>query len=713
MAEKNYYNINKIHNVNGNLKENLKKFKNLNIGEGKKILKVNSEEKIYLSNRKWDYLDESKKEIIEKKVNYICKNMDKEQLQKLEASIKRCNLNILYQDFNPREVIKGIGTLSSLDFLIESKYTSSANIKDMFSDKSKLEVYIYKFRNIQGDGDCFYRGVIFSLMENIVLTNNIMQMKELLVLFYEKINKNNPVIKQKEYLSDQIEKINIDIISQLLYSLINYMETKDISSTYLLLLKAFIYCPPFDYGILFFTRYLLYEYISANENKIYSKENQIEIGCLLPEEFVSETNDKNQYFFDNYYSLQLMKPKTFAEKLVIYITPFVFNCDLNIIMYEFGKNIEEKYFKNEKDSNFHINLLYHSCHYDIFYKKYYYEQYREQLDMLTNIQENIVYLNSKNPEEYENKDNKISPKTNNYIKDNSEKNSKKDIEELKDNNNYNNNNNDYLQCLQCQQFYSHRGNIFGLCNYCLSDILKDKLYTYYLTFLQKGMYNHGIIFKEYFLGEKCSISLQENILLEEAFSNSELKFEDLFLEIKKNMCLYCGNNKNMENDKFYLEFPCQCRICSKHCFQKFMELFVNKNNLIKNNVGHPLNMCPCGYFLELNSIFKLIHKIEKMNLSQNYKEILQKLIANNWKFKCMICRINFTQEPKKFFILDFKDDNINKKYLPNKIEFQHLICASCKKTINEKSKMVDCIFCKSKHTIKKIKELDDEGCLII
>ena len=180
--------------------------------EGKKILKVNSEEKIYLSNRKWDYLDESKKEIIEKKVNYICKNMDKEQLQKLEASIKRCNLNILYQDFNPREVIKGIGTLSSLDFLIESKYTSSANIKDMFSDKSKLEVYIYKFRNIQGDGDCFYRGVIFSLMENIVLTNNIMQMKELLVLFYEKINKNNPVIKQKEYLSDQIEKINIDII---------------------------------------------------------------------------------------------------------------------------------------------------------------------------------------------------------------------------------------------------------------------------------------------------------------------------------------------------------------------------------------------------------------------------------------------------------------------------------------------------------------------
>lgn len=709
MEEKNYNNINEIDNINDNLKENSKKSNNINHGEGEEILKVNSEEKRYLSNRKWNYLDESKKDIIDKKVDSIYKDMNKEQLQKLEGSINRCNLNNLYQDFNPREVIKGIGTLSSLDFLIESKYISSSNIKDMFSDKSKLEVYIYKFRNIQGDGDCFYRGVIFSLMENIVLTNNIMQMKELLVLFDKKINKNNPIIQKKEYLSNQIKNINISIISQLLYTLINYMKAKDISSTYILLLKCFIYCPPFDYGILFFTRYLLYEYISKNENKIYSKENQIEIGCLLPEDFVRETKEKNIYFFENYYSLQLMKPKTFAEKLVIYITPFVFNCDLNIIMYEFGKNIEEKYFKNEKESNFNINLLYHSCHYDIFYKKYYYEQYKEQLDMLTNIQENIVYLNSKNPEIYENKENKINQNQNNSFNDNSEKNLKKSKEEPKNNNN----NNDYLQCLQCQQFYNHKGNIFGLCNYCLSDILKDKLYTYYLTFLQQGMYNEGIIFKEYFLEQRCSISLQENISLEEAFSNSDLKFEELFLDIKKNMCIYCGNNENMENNKFYIEFPCKCRICSKNCFHKFMELFVNKKNLVKDNVGHPLNMCPCGYFLELNSIFKMIHKMEKMNLNQSYKEIFQKLIVNNWKYKCMICRKNFKPEPKKFFILDFKDDNINRKYLPNKIEFQHLICSKCKNTIDEKSKVVDCIFCKSQHTIKKIKDMDDEGCLII
>ena len=221
MAEKNCNNINEFEDPNKNLNN----------------LKTNDDKNVYLLNRKWDYLDESKKENIEKKINDIYKNMNKKQLQTLEKSINRCNLNKLYEDFNPRKVVKKIGTLSSLDFLIESKYIPPINIKNMFSDKSKLEKYIYKFRNIQGDGDSFYRGVIFSFMENIVLTNNIMQMKELLVLFYEKINKNNQIIKQKRYLSNQIKFLNIDIVSQSLYFLIISMEKKDISSSYLLLFK--------------------------------------------------------------------------------------------------------------------------------------------------------------------------------------------------------------------------------------------------------------------------------------------------------------------------------------------------------------------------------------------------------------------------------------------------------------------------------------------
>ena len=33
-----------------------------------------------------------------------------------------------------------------------------------------------------------------------------------------------------------------------------------------------------------------------------------------------------------------MKPKTFAEKIVIYIAPYVFNTNMNILIYDFGIN---------------------------------------------------------------------------------------------------------------------------------------------------------------------------------------------------------------------------------------------------------------------------------------------------------------------------------------------------------------------------------------
>ena len=88
----------------------------------------------------------------------------------------------------------------------------------------------------------------------------------------------------------------------------------DISKAYKILLKVFLFCKDFDTCLIFFTRYLIYEYISKNEKKIYSRENQVEVGCLLPEDFVLDKGEKNEYFFENFYSLQLMKPKLLLKK---------------------------------------------------------------------------------------------------------------------------------------------------------------------------------------------------------------------------------------------------------------------------------------------------------------------------------------------------------------------------------------------------------------
>jgi hypothetical protein len=131
-------------------------------------------------------------------------------------------------------------------------------------------------------------------MENIVLTNNIMLMKELLILYHEKINLKNELLKEKEYLY-VFHQMNINIVTQIIYILINTMES-NVEKAYKCLLKVFIYCPDFDFSIIYFTRYLIYEYISANQDKIYSREFQVEIGTLLPEDFVAEKGNKNEYY---------------------------------------------------------------------------------------------------------------------------------------------------------------------------------------------------------------------------------------------------------------------------------------------------------------------------------------------------------------------------------------------------------------------------------
>ena len=362
-----------------------------------------SNDKQFLSNRIWHYLDDNQIKLINDKVNSIFKDINKNQLSILQKSIDKCKLESVYRKFEPKNQIYKIGTLNSLDYLIEALYQSQkSNIKKMFADKAKLEPYIYKFRHLSSDGDSFYKCLIFCFFENIVITNNIMLLKEILVLFEEKINEKNHLIKKKEFLK-QIEELNIGIVTQGLYILITSLENENIYKTYLLFLKIFLFCPDFLKAIIYFTKYLLYEYISLNQNKIYSKEKPIEIGNLLPEDFIYNKGGKNKYFFENFY-LQLMKPNSPAANIVRYVAPFVFNCNINTLIYYCGENsfVEEKKYMNEKKAEFQINLLFNNAQYHIYYNKDFYHKYYNYLDSLINIQENLCYLNDKNLYEYNN-----------------------------------------------------------------------------------------------------------------------------------------------------------------------------------------------------------------------------------------------------------------------------------------------------------------------
>ena len=717
-------NINPILNMNLNSNPNTMKSADLNLEKELAQSKINiniNEEKNFLKNSKLIYSCDNKNTEIEQKFNKIYQEMNKNELNILIKNIEKCQLEEIY-NHNPRELSSNLGTLSSLNFLIETTYYSQPNrVNIMFADKKKLEPYLYKYRTVRGDGNCFYRGLIFSFLENIILTNNIMLMKEFLILFNEKFGKNNPLLNQKEYLKD-IKDIKKTIVIEILYHIIDVMENKDTNLAYIILFKVFLYCKSFDYLMIYFTRYLIYEYISVNEKQIYSRENQVEVGCLLPEDFVVDKGDKNEYFYENFYSLQLMKPKTFAEKIVIYISPFVFNCNLNILIYDYGENsfIQEKSFHCDKNALFEINLLFRKSHYDVYYKKNFYEKFSEKLDLLQNIMENLIYLNPENQEKIQkNKMKNIDNNQDNNQKEENVDNYEKIFAEQERNKKIQNNKDNSPQCITCKttsNLKNNSFNIFGLCNDCLLNELKSQIISLYFNFLQNVTNLHS-----FFKKKKCTIGLQQDVNLIDASNNSDYKFEDLLLEIRKEICLYCGSN--IKNEKFFIELPCNCRICSKECFDGYFNLIEKKLIYKKNEESNLISVtsikCPCEYIYDLNGIFYMIKKMEENNLKEK-KEIYQNYIKNYWKWKCMKCGQNFNPE-KEFFRILFKDDNIDKNLL-NDTKLHHSICYSCinssKIEIDKKNQEIDCNFCKSKHIITEIKSVNDENetinnCLII
>ena len=93
--------------------------------------------------------------------------------------------------------------------MVDTTFMNESVYNDIIkSDIEELTPYIFKFRSINGDGDCFYRSLIFSFLENIIFNNKIMQMKELLILYYEKISLDNKLVNEKEYLTT-IKVMNI------------------------------------------------------------------------------------------------------------------------------------------------------------------------------------------------------------------------------------------------------------------------------------------------------------------------------------------------------------------------------------------------------------------------------------------------------------------------------------------------------------------------
>ena len=329
------------------------------------------------------YWDEDNEDENNNSLEDIKKEMSEYNFDDTQKEIENQDINYIKKNTN----YETIGNINDIEIFINS-LKNEVN-KDGHIDIKNINIndinnIIHKYRQIGGDGNCFFRAVIFYFLENIILSNNIELMKRFVILFNKKMDLKDGMIKQNKIINADIK---IQVVIMLLI-ILRYMEQRgsDFSrEAYLFFLKAFLFSEIFDYTLIFFTRFLIYDFMKLNENKVCKR---VEVGNLLPNEYKEIKNNKNKFLFKHYYKDHLLKMQVYAENSDVIMIPFVFKCNLNIIQLQLSlennkikkKNIFE--YRCETTNNKEINLLYTGNHYNIFYKKDYYEKYSRELNNL-------------------------------------------------------------------------------------------------------------------------------------------------------------------------------------------------------------------------------------------------------------------------------------------------------------------------------------------
>ena len=644
----------------------------------------------YLKPKFWKYLDKKYFEDIDKKYILIKNKLNKEEIKTIIDKLKENSVDSLYKIKNEKDSELKINKMKNFENMIENYFNKTSSSQKMINEdeKEELKKYIFKYREIYKDNNNFYRCVIFSFLEYIILTNNIMFLKELLIEIDDKICINNNKIKNNDYLKNEIELyIHINLIKELLYILIKYM-SENINNSYEFFIKIYLLYDDFDYGIIFIIRYLLHEYINENKYKIYCDEdNEIEISDLLPSKYKQMyiTTEKK---FDLFFINELFKMKSYDCKIIFYLIPYFLDINLKILTYYEGTE-KPVHCKSYRENNDKYTLELISCKgfFDICYNKKYYEYHSKTFNIFEEKTEKILSnkkdsTNSKNSvEESIIEEDKLKINDINIS-------IKEDLKEK------------CFICDNCSKGYKGIINKLNFCQECLEEELKIdilKLYGLYLQYVDHNYQKYSIQIEKYFRSIIRTIKIK-NYSIYEVMEGTGYSVYEILNIVKRDICLICRND-TIKN--YYYELPCKCRLCSKKCFKKYRDIMIYKHfdKINKNNFKRQIfvfDFCICGKKYYYNDLLVLYNYFKTKNKLEDCDKII-KIVKNRWKWRCIKCDKLFDPFCMNYR-LSLYDPKINEDFYEK--EIKHLICSDCYDVIYvSKTKYVKCAFCKSEHLI--------------
>lgn len=298
-------------------------------------------------------------------------------------------------EFSKQNQLYTIGPLFSLQHYLYS-LTSSSQFS--FNKAAYLKAYGHLkgtfayWRKVKGDGNCFYRAVILRYIEKLILSQNKNKLKLLLCDIH--LNLSNDELKEYYTVTKDIV-ISPEMVTTNLFMVLYLLRRHKVSDAYM----YFIYCinkfSAFDYGLILYFRYKIKQYIQLNEKKYFSKEFDVLIGTLLPEQYGIE----DDFFFDLFYSDFLLKNFIDAEKIVIYIVPYLLQTKINVIVnddqFEGDNNklLVFDYVDGRDSGKEEITLIMRKNHFDIGYTneecKVFNEVYKDYNSIVAKLQTNV------------------------------------------------------------------------------------------------------------------------------------------------------------------------------------------------------------------------------------------------------------------------------------------------------------------------------------
>ena len=447
-------------------------------GLSSKLLSFNKlqDPKLENSLKKMGLLSEKKEDVlIVRKMPIIIQ----EQFDQIEKEyIFKDNKNILFDlyeylkkvncNFRNPSCYNSVGGINPLTYIIEKSFHMSNKMINQMKEKyNLLNKYMVNYREINTDGNCYYRAVIFRYIEILILTNNIPVFQRLI---YEVIESFKSVEIQKRRIINKSD-IKPDLTFRILFLILNILKQNKIKEAHQLFVKCVSTCKKFDYCLILYFRYVLYKYIKQNENKLYTKDFPLKIGNLLPQQY---ENEKGEFLFDSFYENYLLKFFTDAEKIVIYLTPFVLGIEINVIVFDIvDEEVIQKFlWEGESDIKTKevISLLNSKNHYSLVYTEYDNKKYKKIFEFYYSNIKSVIMKKSIAPNaiNYElddiqsyteiiNKDNNLgNNKDVNNFKNNEDIN--KDINQNKNDNKKNVNNNKENNVVNKIEQYNNKNN---------------------------------------------------------------------------------------------------------------------------------------------------------------------------------------------------------------------------------------------------------------